>query len=525
MIVCVEDESGEATYEENILDQKVITKVRSFEVYYNTVSKETRNYHYDGLWNQINHKWIVTSETIADKCGDYTITHRICSVCKCEEVDYQRKYHSFYFDSLDLNGSSCEDGYDYVIKCHDCDLVLEGYGDAHYQIETYYDLTDFGATCEGYFVIDSCACNESSYFRFEGTCDFDYYDYYNNSFAYEDFETLFEDKRVSWAATYICAVTSPACGFRYTTINYYEQDPTHPCVVIRYTAFYFGHSATKLGDAKEIIIMATGKDVQHEWNYTKVGNERIHSCIHCSAKHITQYQQFNHNGKTFEKLVLERHENTDPFKSYWYQYTYTYHFDSTCVCVETYTDSDGECRDYQYNCCENSWTTIKDSTCTQDGVEYRKCDICGNESEYGIVDPHGHDFIWDHTLEMYRCLECGIKNINGANGSIILEDASDMDNDADTLIVGYYNPKEIEYLLNISLILKNPENPEQDEYLIAGYDFNFKYLPDGRYVSFSKSEVEEVARLLGYEPDEYNIRLSFVPVNFYDDLDYAITFE
>ena len=100
-----------------------------------------------------------------------------------------------------------------------------------------------------------------------------------------------------------------------------------------------------------------------------------------------------------------------------------------------------------------------------------------------------------------------------------------MDSDPDTLIVGYYNQKDIEYVLNISIILKNPENPEQDEYFIAGYDFNFKYLPDGRYVSFSKSEVEEVAKLLGFEPDEYNIRLSFVPVNYGDDLDYAITFE
>lgn len=519
-IIYAEDKSGQVSLEENILEERVITKVQDFEIFYNTVTKETKNYSDNGIWNEVDHKWVVTSQTVADKCGNYTITHKVCSVCKCEEVDYQRKYHSFYFDSLDLNGSSCEDGYDYVIKCHDCDLVLEGYGDAHYQIETYYDLTDFGATCEGEIVIESCACGEYSNFRINGTCDFEWkYDAYE----YSDYETLFGDKDVSYYETHVCAVTDPKCGFRYTTIHYYEQDPTYPCVVVRYTAVYLGHSATKLGDAKEIIIMANDKDVRHEWNYTEVGNEEIRTCIHCSAKIISQHQQFNHNGKTFTKIVFERYENTDPFKSSWYQSAYTYYFDSTCVCVETYTDSDGECRDYQYNCCQIEWISTEGSTCTQDGIIYSKCFICGNEGEYRILEPHGHDFIWNHELEMYECYKCGIKNTNGANGSITLEDASDMDSDADTLIVGYYNPKDIEYVLNVTLILKNPANPDEDEILVLGVDF--EELPYGRYVSISKSQVEKLAKELGYEPSEYNIRLSFVPVNFYDDLDYAITFE
>ena len=195
-----------------------------------------------------------------------------------------------FFDSLDLNGSSCEDGYDYVIKCHDCDLVLEGYGDAHYQIETYYDLTDFGATCEGEIVIESCACGEYSNFRINGTCDFEWnYDAYE----YSDYETLFGDKDVSYYETHVCAVTDPKCGFRYTTIHYYEQDPTYPCVVVRYTAVYLGHSVTKLGDAKEIIIMANDKDVSLDVKEDEIKEniaEEIISNAISAAIHDSRFQ-------------------------------------------------------------------------------------------------------------------------------------------------------------------------------------------------------------------------------------------
>ena len=71
-------------------DERVITNVKYFDIYYNTVSKETINSSYDGYWSEMYHNWIVTNETIADKCGDYIITHRVCSVCKCEEIDYER---------------------------------------------------------------------------------------------------------------------------------------------------------------------------------------------------------------------------------------------------------------------------------------------------------------------------------------------------------------------------------------------------------------------------------------------------
>ncbi len=519
-IIYTEDANGEVVYEENILEQNKSTNVSNFDLYYNIVTNESKNDYSDGVWNDINHKWIVTKETEASKCGEYTIVYKICSLCQVQEVEFQRKYHSFYYDDLKLHGASCEDGYDYVLKCHDCDLSLEGYGNNHYRVETYYDLTDFGATCEGYFVIDSCACSESSYFRFEGTCDFDYD---NNSYAYEDFETLFGDKSVSWADTYICAVTSPACGFRYTRIEYYEQDSVNPCIKNSYTALYLGHSATKIGDAKKVIILCNGKSIQHNWETNKVGNQYVENCIHCSAKKIFQYQEFTHNGKTFEKIVLERYENLDPLRPDWYQYSYSYSFDPVCLQTYRYTNSDGESSVNQNYYCDYSWTVIKDNTCTQDGIEKRKCDICGNEGEQEVLYPHGHDFIWNHALEMYECLECGIKNTNGANGSIILEDASSIDSNPDTLIVGYFNPREIEYVLNVTLILKNPANPNEDEILVLGVDF--EDLPYGRYVSISKTQVEKLAKELGYEPSEYNIRLSFVPVNLYDDLDYAITFE
>jgi hypothetical protein len=137
-------------------------------------------------------------------------------------------------------------------------------------------------------------------------------------------------------------------------------------------------------------------------------------------------------------------------------------------------------------------------------------------------EPQGHDWKFDRYTKTYYCTRCNLQNSNGADGSIVLEDASEMDNDADTLIVGYWNKDDIKFILNITLVLHTPESDGNDQILISGV--KFKYSKEGSYVTFSRAEVEVLAKRLGYTPDQYDIRISFVPVGFESDLDYAITF-
>ena len=157
-------------------------------------------------------------------------------------------------------------------------------------------------------------------------------------------------------------------------------------------------------------------------------------------------------------------------------------------------------------------------TCTQDGAEYNYCKNC-HKGYKNVYDPAtGHFWEYDSYLGLYVCYECGLKNTNGADGDIILEDCSYMDGDADTLTVGYCNRGGIEFITSITIILS-----DGSEVLIEGIEFT--YSTEGRYVTFSRSAVVAKATALGHRAGSYEIRISFIPVGAGTDLDYAITFE
>jgi hypothetical protein len=157
-------------------------------------------------------------------------------------------------------------------------------------------------------------------------------------------------------------------------------------------------------------------------------------------------------------------------------------------------------------------------TCTQDGAEYNYCKNC-HKGYKNVYDPAtGHFWEYDNELKLYVCYECGLKNANGADGKIILEDCSYMDGDADTLTVGYCNRGDIEFITSITIILS-----DGSQVLIEGIEFTYSEV--GRYVTFSRSAVVAKATALGHRAGSYEIRISFIPVGAGTDLDYAITFE
>ena len=87
-------------------------------------------------------------------------------------------------------------------------------------------------------------------------------------------------------------------------------------------------------------------------------------------------------------------------------------------------------------------------------------------------------------------------------------------------------------LLALAVILFSSTAAMAQKYALIDMDYILKNIPQYEMANeqldqISKrwqAEVEALARKLGYNPDQYDIRISFVPVGFESDLDYAITF-
>ena len=193
-----------------------------------------------------------------------------------------------------------------------------------------------------------------------------------------------------------------------------------------------------------------------------------------------------------------------------------------------------------YNCCRGNtyYTTDVSSTCTQYGIGgyVTLCVCCGkvlNESEGRVIKPTGHQ--WASDEDGYHCTVCGIKNAVGANGKVVLEDCTDYD--SDTYVTGYYDPTGRDFQLMISLINKEDHNEQYVLFSdvpmsVTGLGYNgkpiYRYLAEGHYIRFSRSEVLSIAaeEYPDLDLSAYDIRLSFVPMGGDDgNLDYGITFE
>ncbi|MBR6546630.1 MAG: hypothetical protein IKT72_06870 [Clostridia bacterium] len=114
--------------------------------------------------------------------------------------------------------ASCEQGVLVTLSCRDCDYrdSYETYG--HYAVECeIYDFSDYGAgeRCGGVLCICSCACGYTKYHTTRDVlCELD-------SSNVQIGEYL--------ASLYTCAVTDPACSFRYAV--YTKHDFLENCIV------------------------------------------------------------------------------------------------------------------------------------------------------------------------------------------------------------------------------------------------------------------------------------------------------
>ena len=314
---------------------------------------------------------------------------------------------------------------------------------------------------------------------------------YVNTDAYEEYE----NGGYQAGTKYDC----PDCG------SYYHQFSIH----------YPDGGYKNVEDAKNTLSIGSRKEFYHEYVHERVAD-----------------------GHTRETLDYARYVYQDG-SSYWYRYTYDYKYDEgQCKMVYTYENSDGdyETREEDAHITSSSYEVVKEGTCTQMGARYwtEKCLIC-EEIVSGYLDeyvPYDHYWYWDSERQIYYCDRCDLENANGASGSIVMEDMTDTYGNGENYVIGYWNRGEIEFMPTISVILDDAEEGS-DELYLEGIEFDYLTKVEGDVntitaVTFNAATVDALAAQAvsnaGYT-GSYAIRITFLPINYEDELEYAITFD
>ena len=469
--------------------------------------------------------------------------------------------------------ASCEDGVILTYTCRDCgySYTNETHWHESYVLESV-DLAALGSLCGGYAELTGCACGKYTNFSLNHSlCEFNHRycniwidgvitgDQYtadgNNWYSHD-----------SWI--YVCAVTDPeACPFKIRYASYWLDNGN--CSATLYKTWQFGYNEATGSYAKEITLEIQSRNY-HNYVETALTNGVKYSCPDCGSyysdisyfdrdgncvkdqtiasntlpsgnryRENTWEYEYNAEGEriseyNYTKIIREDGTVSEEYNknirindyyyteynyssngNYWYRYDYTYDFSSVCTRTATYTNSNGAYEVITENCCRNSWDTIKNPTCTQDGLEGEYCMVCNAQNETYVIDPSDHNwvFIGDH----YYCFRCGLENSNGISGDIILEDLTNEYGNESYYVVGYYAKNNVTFTYYVSLVLD-----DETEIILEG--ISFIDCSDIRAIKFSKSAVERAITNQGYSIDDGDVRFAFVPYGADGSFDYAITF-
>ena len=271
--------------------------------------------------------------------------------------------------------------------------------------------------------------------------------------------------------------------------------------------------------------------------YETVAVNTLNNGENKERRYIAEYERYQ--GANGDYFTLETYYKSSYVyadgSEYWYSNTYDRDPNTPCNYVYTYSNSNGHSETYESSGHNTWWRSeiTKQPTCTQHGEEheYWYCPICGEvtDEQYDSVDPTAHNWNWNENNEMYVCADCGLESQNGASGEIVLEDLTDAYGNGTSYVVGYWNRGGVQTHTYVSVILDDAD--EANNELVLS-DITFQYLSvkeDGiRAVSFNQAEAlakaAEAIAEAGYT-GSYAIRISLVPINGSDTLDYAITFD
>ena len=492
----------------------------------------------------------------------------------------QEDHDEQYVYVLEDGKISCEEGVGVYVSCSRCDYSNDWntYGHSTYVVETI-DLAAYGSVCGASLEHWTCACGYVNDYRLGEDTECDIYAkgtevWIDGAVNDGQYTTEGWTNLNSYAYSEYCAVTDPACGLKLRRAEYWLVED---CMATRYQTWQLGYDEAT-GTCQREITVATGeKRAFHNYETTAIneaGNEGIavqgtlYTCTDCGSTFTEKHYYDTLTNHTVKREAIgtntldngERKSYTDITEyirvqgvddysyttstrsytaytyadgtSYWYEYLYAYDFENGCSCTETYTNSYGENRTNTYTDHRTSrhYETVKVSTCTQYGVQNweDRCNICGTVEETGVyyTDPTAHDWTWDSERQIYVCWYCDLENSNGASGSIVMEDLTEDYGNGTDYVVGYWNRGEVEFSSYISVITDSAD----EELVLTGIDFVYLDAKTDNItaVKFSMAQAQQAAQAKlaaeGYT-GSYAIRISFVPANSTDTLDYAITFD
>lgn len=466
---------------------------------------------------------------------------------------------------LNPNGN-CENGYIFTWQCVDCQKSWTSEGNDHASyLKESIDLAQYGSTCGGKLEVHGCICGENQSINENGwDCDRGQTE---TTLWIENTVTGTQDNADGWhdvnSRAWIekCAVTDPECGLTIRVADYWLRNG---CYITNYVTWQLGYDEQTGTCQKEITVKGETR-LFHDYTRTELTGEKLSGyhdvCKICQSEYLnknfsddqgyqaSRIEEMKHtldDGRdryyigqtTYVKigtgthLKTYRHERTYADGSkFWYEEVFDYHPES-CSYTVTHTDSNGDNYEIEGQAhvgYENVYD-YKAATCSQPGYNsyWYGCIYCGTtiNENLEIYEP-GHN--WNQNGEIYECSVCGLKNKNGADGDIILEDMTSSKGESENYVIGYYNPKEIPFVINVSVILDDVT--DADNQIDLGItEFTYKNNDDDGYVgvAFNKAQADEAAANAVADRNytgSYAIRVSIVPAGGDNTLDYAITFD
>ena len=268
--------------------------------------------------------------------------------------------------------------------------------------------------------------------------------------------------------------------------------------------------------------------------YDVYGNEIYRKSVSVDANGFSvinideseRIETVNGNVYCYPTLSLREYRNHEGVVTYSDKYEYDNNFADGCRVIVKHTqywlESGAEEVEErtEYNHHYNS-RTIKNPTCTQDGLVVYTCRDCGEQTDAQTTSSNGH--YWSYFRNKYICDNCGMENENGVSGSVILEDLTRKYGNGENYVLGYYiRDYGEEFTHNATLIVLDENGNAMNEIVFDGAVFT--ELTEVRALALSMASVKAFAEENGLSEGQYNLRISFVRIGGWDGNDYAVTF-
>ena len=477
-------------------------------------------------------------------------------------------------------GSTCKDGVEITRVCRDCgeeDETYEVWGHYTYEKEII-DLSKYGSDCGGTVALYGCACGDQIYLDLDDAlCDFgrEYVDVWVSGALSEEGQYGIDGWNYFYRVAYIdtCAVTHPeACAFKIRYARYWVHDAA-TCTATEYEIWQFGYDEATGTCAYELKYPMGATRTYHSYIDNSTENYIRYDCSKCGSYYYEQdtykangdwvktergafntkdgtrwtqvreaydesFGEYGYKYKTvttndskgsfYEEEYAETVYQGSYFEIYkytnygdrWSRFDYSYSFVGGCQKTTVYTTSspyDSGWSKTEEVCSGIQWVLLQAPTCTQDGEACWECKFCGKRDEYSTQTAYDH--VWEQFGDgWYYCERCGLENINGASGSIVMEDLCwRYGNDGEYYVVGYYARNMVSFTQYVSLILPNGE-----EIIVDSDAVKFVEIDGVRAIAFRRADVVAWAIKNGYS--NYHVKFTFVPVGADSSFDYALTF-